>query len=77
MAAHELSAWEHIDRVESMVYDALYGDRRPPDPSQVPVTSKALPSSVAGGSSHADGLSRSEKKVQAEKRSGLSFVDGN
>jgi hypothetical protein len=77
MALHELSAWEHIDRIESMVYDAVYSDRRPPDPSQVPTSSKLIPSSAAGGSSSVGESPRSQEKAQPPKRGGLSFVDGN
>jgi hypothetical protein len=31
-----MSAADHVDRIEGMVYNALYGDRRAPDPTIAP-----------------------------------------
>lgn len=36
MMTRHWAAWDHIDRIESLVYDALFNDRLAPDPSQVP-----------------------------------------
>jgi len=78
MALHDLSAFDHIDRIESMVYDALYSDRRPPDPSLVPTPPPSV--EVADGSDQ--NANRSLAPQQRRKQpdataGGLSFVDGN
>jgi hypothetical protein len=55
----------------------LYSERRPPDPSQVPATSKHVSSSREDESSALDNSSQSEKKAPPPKRGVLSFVDSN
>jgi hypothetical protein len=80
MALHELSAFEHIDRIESLVYDALYSDRRPPDPSLGPTAPSAV-GTLDGSNQNlaAPMTSRSpqNRKQPREDTGCLNFVDGN
>jgi hypothetical protein len=43
-----LSAWEHVDRIDGWVYNALYSDRHPPDPALPDQPAAHLHASMAG-----------------------------